>query len=377
MISKSDFDAIAERQPVPDSPVLSAYLDIDQSKSTNLKRRFEVALKDMLRAIEAQLEEPQLSRFSADAERARRYVSDLEPRAKGLILFCDDSENFLWSKGIKAPVRNIARWSDTPYIVPLIEILDEYERYGVVLTDKEQARLFTVFIGEIVEHYDAFTPASVKHFKTTGTDRWLSAQRFQSKAEMHVNWHLKHVAELLDKLVDRYGFHRLLLGGPVEATGELQHLLSKGARARVVQRLPLPVKASTHEVLEASLRVEAQVERQMEMETVEQLIDANGHHPVMLGLDDTLRALAEERIWRVYYADGFRLQGGQCVNCRMLYARTDGSCDYCGAAITPVDDLLERMVERVMEQDGKIAGVAGEAASRLQQAGGIGAVLRF
>jgi peptide chain release factor subunit 1 len=268
MISKSDFDAIAEREPVPDSPVLSVYLDVDQSKSKNLKRRFEAALNDMLRSIEARLDKPQLPRFAADAERARQYVSDLEPRAKGLILFCDDSENFFWSREIKALVRNIARWSDAPYIVPLIEILDEYERYGVVLTDKEQARLFTVFIGEIVEHYDAFAPAPVKHFKTTGTDQWLSGRRFQSNAEMHVHWHLKHVAELLDKLVDRLGINRLLLGGPVEATGELQHLLSKRVRARVVERLPLPVKASEHEVLEEALRVERQVERQMEKQTV-------------------------------------------------------------------------------------------------------------
>jgi peptide subunit release factor 1 (eRF1) len=377
MISKADFDAIVARAAAPDSPVLSVYLDIDQSKAANLQRHFAAALENMLRSIEARLDGNQLKNFSADAERVRRFVAELEPRAKGLILFCDDSENFFWSQQIKASVRNIARWSDTPYLIPLIEILDEYERYGVVLTDKEHARLFTVFIGEIVEHYDAFAPASVKHFRTTGTDQWLSAQRFQSNAEMHVHWHLKHVAELLDKLVDRYGFHRLLLGGPVEATGALQHLLSKRARARVVERLALPVKASEQEVLEAALQVESRVEREMEKQTVEQLIDANGHHPIMLGLDDTLRALAEERIWRVYYADGFRPRGGQCVNCGMLYGRTDGSCDFCGAAIKSVDDLLERMVERVLEQDGKIAEVAGEAALRLRQAGGIGAVLRF
>jgi len=65
------------------------------------------------------------------------------------------------------------------------------------------------------------------------------------------------------------------------------------------------------------------------------------------------------------------------VNCGMLYAKIDGSCDYCGATIKPVDDLLERMVECVLEQDGKIAEVAGDAAMRLQQAGGVGAVLRF
>ena len=262
-------------------------------------------------------------------------------------------------------------------MVPLLEILDEYERYGVVLADKEQARLFTVFIGEIAEHYDAFAPAPVKHIKTTGTDQWLSQRRFQNKAEMHVHWHLKHVAEVLDKLVDRHGIHRLLLGGPVEATGMLQHLLSKRVRARVVERLSLPVKANAHEVLEEALKVERQVERQMEKHIVEELIAGDAHHPSMLGLDATLRALAEERIWRLIYADGFSPKGGQCVNCAMLFARADGSCDYCGAAIKPVNDLLERMVERAVEQDGKVEEVFDEAAVRLQQAGGIGAVLRF
>ena len=131
MISKADIEAIVERKAVPGSPVLSLYLDIDQNKASNLHRRFEASLNDMLRSIEARLDETQLQSFSADAERARRFVSGLEPQGKGLILFCDDSENFFWSREIKPSVRNNARWSDTPYIVPLLAILDEYERYGV------------------------------------------------------------------------------------------------------------------------------------------------------------------------------------------------------------------------------------------------------
>jgi peptide chain release factor subunit 1 len=377
MISKSEIEALVEREAMPDSPVLSVYLDVDQSKAGNLKRRFEASLKEMLRSIETGLSENQSKHFSADAERARLFVADLEPRAKGLILFCDESENFFWTREIHAAVRNKARWSDTPYIVPLLEILDEYERYGVVLVDKAHARLFTVFMGEIAEHYDALAPASVRRIKSPGTDHLLSEKRFQSKADTHVHWHLKHVAETLDQWVDRYAIDRLLLGGPVEATGELQHLLSKRVRARVVDQLSLPVKASANQVLEETLRVERQVERQMEKQVVEQLIAGEAHHPSTLGLDATLRALAEERIWRLVYADGFSPRGGQCVNCAMLYAGVGGSCDYCGAAIKPVDDLLERMVERAVEQDGKVEEVFDEAAVRLQQAGGIAAVLRF
>ena len=104
MISKSEIDAIVEREAVPDSPVLSVYLDVDQSKAGNLNRRFEASLKEMLRSIETELSENQSKHFSADAERARHFVADLEPRAKGLILFCDESENFFWTREIHAAV---------------------------------------------------------------------------------------------------------------------------------------------------------------------------------------------------------------------------------------------------------------------------------
>jgi peptide chain release factor subunit 1 len=378
MISKADIEAIVERKAVPGSPVLSLYLDIDQSKANNLQRRFEASLNDMLRSIEASLDETQLQSFSADSERVRRFVSGLEPQGKGLILFCDDSENFFWSREIKPSVRNNTRWSDTPYIVPLLAILDEYERYGVLLVDKAHARLFTVFIGEIAEHYDALAPAPVRHIKTSGTDHILSETRFQHKADMHVHWHLKHVAEMLDKLVDQYALDRLLLAGPVEATSELQHLLSKRVRNRVIERLSLPINASEHEVLEEALRVERRVEREMEKQIVEELIaGGDGHHPFTHGLEPTVRALCEERIWRLVYAGGFSPSGGQCANCGMLFARTVGSCDYCGGAIKPVDDLLERTVERVLEQDGKVEEVEGDAAIRLREVGNIGAILRF
>jgi len=377
MITPSDVDMLAERKALPGSPVLSVYLDLDQSKAVNLNRGFETALENMLRAVEAGLQPRQLESFDADAGAARRYVSDLEPGAQGLILFSDASENFFWAREVKVDLRNRARWNDTPYLAPLLEIIDDHERYGVVLLDKEHARLFTVFIGEIEEHHDAIAPAPVRRYKASGTDHILSESRFQNKADAHVHWHAKHVAELLDKLVDQYSFDRLLLGGPVEATSELQHLLSKRVRNRVVERLSIPVKANAQEVLKAALDAEERVERRLEAQIVEQLIVGDAHHPSALGLDAAVRALCEQKVCRLIYADGFTPAGGQCSNCGMLFTRTAGSCDYCGSPVKAADDFLESMVEKVLAQNGKVERVSGDAATRLKHAGSIGAVLRF
>jgi hypothetical protein len=84
MITRSDIQALLERKPVPESPVLSVYLDLDQSKASNLNRRFETALRDMLRRVEARLKETELENFSADAARAVQYVGSLKPAGKSL-----------------------------------------------------------------------------------------------------------------------------------------------------------------------------------------------------------------------------------------------------------------------------------------------------
>jgi peptide chain release factor subunit 1 len=377
MIRQSDLEEVAQYKAVPGSPVLSVYLDIDQGNAANLHRGYEVSLANMLRAIESRLEEAQLPGFAADAGRARQYVARLEPRGKGLILFCDDSEDFFWSREIKMPLRNTARWSEAPYLLPLLAIMDEYERYGIALVDKARARLFMVFMGEIEEEHEALAPASVKHIKSSGTDHLLSENRFQSAADMHAHWHLKNVADALEKVVDVYGFDRLLLAGTSEVTGALQRILPKRLRSRVVERVSLPVAASAQEVLDETLRIEEKVEREMEQRMVEELIAADGHHPVALGLDATVRALCEQRIWRLIYAKGLRATGGECSNCGILSVRSEGACDYCGGQIKPVGDLLEWMVQRVLEQDGKVEVVDGAAADHLRQAGAVGAVLRF
>ncbi|HWP58955.1 MAG TPA: VLRF1 family aeRF1-type release factor [Candidatus Acidoferrales bacterium] len=377
MIIRGEIKALLERKPVPGSPVLSVYLDLDQSKSCNLNRRFEAALKEMLRAVEATVNQSQRAHFTADAARVQEFVSRLQLEGKALVLFCDDSENFLWARQINAPVRNQAHWSDRPYLLPLLNILDDYERYGVALVDKAQARLFTIFMGEIEEHREAWAEASVRRVKTTGTDHLLSERRFQRRADTHAHWHLKGVAEMLDEIVDRYSFDRLLLAGPPEATGELQSLLSKRVRARVVGRVALPVSASAHEVLEETLRIEREVEQQFEIRLVQELIAADRHQPVALGLERTIQALCEERIWRLVYAAGFNPKGSRCQNCHMLLAKSQGGCDYCGGAIQPVSDLIEQMAERVLEQNGKVEQVKGDAATILGRVGGIGAFLRF
>jgi peptide subunit release factor 1 (eRF1) len=275
-------------------------------------------------------------------------------------------------------VRNGVWWRDTPYLRPLIEILDEHERYGVVLTDREHARLFTVVLGEIEEHLEAFAERDVTHIKTSGTDHIRSQMHIQRKADEHARAHLKHVAEFTSRLSNLHAFDRLILAGTIEVTTELYGLLPKFLRTRLAGKLSLPVTTNEAEVLEASLKIEEEIERKREVELVEELITASKkQQQAVRGLDETLLALQEWRVWQLIYADDFETRGGQCTNCGALLAKDTEGCRYCGKPVRVVEDLIELAAARVIEMQGKVEQVRGAAARRLKEAGSVGALLRY
>jgi hypothetical protein len=139
------------------------------------------------------------------------------------------------------------------------------------------------------------------------------------------------------------------------------------------------VEADQHTVLAATRRVSEEAERKGEIRLVEDLIcdAARAEQRAVTGLDATLRALRQGRIWRLVYADGFAPSGSRCINCATLFEERLESCAYCDAAAGPVDDLVEQAAQRLVVSGGQVEQVRGAIAERLREAGGIGAFLKF
>lgn len=379
MISREEVEGLMLREVRPGSPVLSVYLDTDQSREINIERGFETVLKDMLREIKQRLDKDEKGRFQADAERVQQFVKEEYRDVKrGLVIFCDDSEDFFQHIELNVTVRSVARWDETPYVRPLVELLDEYERYCVALADRERARLFTIYLGEIEEHRETEASADVRHIKSSGLDHLRSQMNIERKADEHAHWHFKHVAERLSWMARNYEFDRLVLAGTDEATSHISALLPTRLQPRVVRRINMPLDVSDSYVLQETLKVEQEVEREREQELVRELLEAAGkHNRAVVKLGATLRAIDEWRVMHLVYADGFTPPGGQCVNCRALYAEKKDACDYCGRAVREVGDLIDRADARVLEMSGKVEEVFGDAATRLRREGSIGALLRW
>src|ERR1051326_4860557 len=67
-----------------------------------------------------------------------------------LVLFCTATGS-LWVRQIDTVLPNAIRWEEYPYWKPLVEAIDEFEPYGVLLLDNNRARLFEIFLGKVQE----------------------------------------------------------------------------------------------------------------------------------------------------------------------------------------------------------------------------------
>ena len=90
-------------------------------------------------------------------------------------------------------VTSLPTSSPTPHLAPLLDVVDDYERYAVALVDKERARLFTVFMAQIEEGRGP----SRTRFPGKHHQGGPSQMKYQRDHEKHVLWHLKRVVEEL------------------------------------------------------------------------------------------------------------------------------------------------------------------------------------
>lgn len=380
MISRRDLHELLSLPPDTESPVLSLYLDVDQQRAINLNRGFESVLKNLMRQVEQGLgNNSRLKEFLGDARLAGNFVSDYQPVGKSLVLFCDASKGFTWHRSLNIALDSSVHWTPRAYVRPVVEARDEFERCGVILTDRARARLFTVYMGSIEEHHEAFAEAEIRKVDASGMDQMYSQMNFQRKADEHVRWHLKKVGEMADRMVETKRFSRLILGGTQEVTAELRNLLSERLKKLLVGTVALPIDAGSVDILRETVTLEAAVEREEEEVLVRRLLTAAAKEKqAVVGLSQVLWAVNLGRVRRLVYSDGFIAIGAECRECGGLFESYTEKCRDCGGLQIESSDLLNAGIGRVLREGGEVEQLKSSAAALfLERAQGIGAYLRF
>jgi peptide subunit release factor 1 (eRF1) len=355
-----------------ETPVLSLYLNVDPTQQTTDK--YKLVLRSLLKEAADEAE-------PADIEAVERYFDfEYDWQGRGVAIFSCQDADFWRSYSLAVPVQDFAYVSHRPYIKPLTDILDAYGRYGVILVDSEGSRMFLFSLGELVEATGTLGEEvrRTKHGGASGVAgmRGGMTPRTARRGEAVVLRNLKEVAEATEAFSNNNGCRRLVLGGTDANVSQFLDVLPKAMQDRVIGTFTIDPAAPSKEVQARSMELIEDVAEKREAELVEEMIAGwKRGAGAAVGLSDTLVVLQEHRAGMLLVGAGYEASGYRCQSCRYLMLTERDECPLCGGAMEHVEDLVDTMTHRALEQGVDVEIVRGNPV--LEEAGSVGALLRY
>ena len=354
---------------------LTMYLDIDQNKQSNRKRGFVVQAEALLKDLKAR--HGRSTRLEAAAGIAVGLVQKMRPTGKAALVVVHPETKLEEIQQIDLPFAASAFWRRGAFLRPIVEAMDEHERYGVILTDTKRARLFTVYMGELTEHEDLFSETS-QRTRSLGADQMRAQKRHDQRHKEEVASHAKRVIDATYDLALQAPFDRLIVAGTPKATSQLIRLLPKRLRGKLVEAVGMSVGASQKEVLKKILVMQKRMEREQESELLEGVLaELHDGGKAVAGFASVLDAVNQGRVWKLFYAKGLKKVGGECSDCGAYAPDPTGPCTYCGGDVQRLPQSVDRLSQSVMEMGGQVEVVDGSAKQTLAANDGIAALLRY
>jgi peptide subunit release factor 1 (eRF1) len=358
--------------------VTSCYLDVDGRRHPR-HSDYEAQLDHLVRRGREKAAGfgPEATRsVAADLDRIVAWVKAGfdRSRIRGLAFFACSGDDFFEVVESPLPVRNEIAVNHTPHVRPLESLLQAYERFAVLLVDRQRARLFRFEMGELTEHTEVFDAAPRNADQAGHPGQGSRGAAVQRHSDEVAHRHLKHAAEVAFAELQEWAVDHLILGGPHEVVAEFEGLLHPWIRERVADRLVIAVTAGPDEVRQAALGVEAAAARRTEAALVQRLRDGVGGGGGVAGLDATLAALVERRVDLLLVSEGYATEGWRCRSCQYL-GPLGRRCPVCANDMDLVDDVVEEAVEEALANKCRVQMVRENA--DLDVLGRIGALLRF
>lgn len=344
-----------------DNYTLTITLEVNPALPENqaVNPAWRIWLKNALKDVEAGLDADQAEAWRAIRPRLDAFFSDYTPQSRGLALYLGRSLERLYELSVAFENRAIL---GAPVVAPLLWAVDEYEPYLIVQVDQEKAQFLTAYLGgagteETItlelssDDWRQYTmaPSAAPMMTGGGTIQGSHRDRFMDRVDEQIERFHRQVASQAQELARKNNAQRIILAGSEEAAHAVRRLMPEAMAQAVIAILPIPLRATPHEVLAQALPVALDYERRHEAKLVDHVIGlAKSGGRGALGRDSVLAALDQQRVEVLF----------------VPWPLADR-------------DLRARLSVQAFEAGSDIEMVRGEAADKLEAAGGLAARLYY
>jgi peptide subunit release factor 1 (eRF1) len=352
------------------APITTCYLDVDGRRLARYQD-VEHELDNLLRSARTRANGDRS--VHDDLRRIEAYVrGGIDRRStRGLAIFACSAADLWEVIELPKPVRTCLVINRAPAVGQLESMVQEHEPIGVLLADRQRARLLVFELGRLVDRSELIDELPRDYDSRGERERGTPAHHREELAHQH----LRHAARAAFDLWQANGYHHLAIGAPDAIAGELEGALHPYLRERLCGRIAVSVGAPEAEVLAAAEVLEAKVEQARDAAIVRRLKEAaaTGGRAVA-GLGPTLDALSARRVDRLVVSKGYAEQGWRVPGTGTL-ATVGPRHRGTGVTMDRVDDVVEDAIEEAISQGVPVTICVADA--DLDVLGRIGALLRY
>jgi len=228
-------------------PVISCYVNLTDSKSAwndNLRNRLETILHGAASMNEA-------GTLNESVSRIHKYLASPEILgARGVALFARGGREPLWlPMRFSVPVPTWVSIDTLPNIYNLVELQDRYQRYIVLLSTKNSARIFDIALGEVSKQILIQKPSLRKR-----VGREWTRIHYQNHLRERGLQFLREKVQILDHLLSKNRPAYLVLAGDTQLSEEIRASLPARLSSVLIDVVPLDRNVSYDEVVSSTLQ---------------------------------------------------------------------------------------------------------------------------
>jgi hypothetical protein len=390
---------IAELPPSPTAPYVTMLIDWrPDGTQPNSRPGRNIALRkvdEIVGGLEAHTAAEQA--ISAARDQIGPFLDSVDPSVQGLYIVAGGEQHVFETVSLGVPVETTVCLGPVPLLLPLAHLAEDHPAYAVLVADQREANLFLV-TQTVVAAEKSVEGAEYPRKQQQGG--W-SQRRYQMRADERIAAFARTVAEETQRTLERRGID-LLIVATDEGTGSaLNEAWHPTMKERIVDHIQLDIRASGAQVVEAATPIAERAARDRERVAVDRLVENVGGPMAVGGAERTLLALQEGRVMHLVLRDDFHADGW--VDYSMPIAgvgkpgkRHPTGGDPANITLTAIEEELIRLAlaqgasieivrsVRPIEElaDGSVPDAGSgppktEAAAKLDEIGGVGAILRY
>lgn len=355
-----------------EAPIVSCYVHRAVGRDGSPPHLFDRRVRTVRKVLGGQ----ERDHFEEAFGRIQRYLgTEVLPTTRGVAMFARaGARPFFLGLQFQVPLPDRLSVNLAPDIFHLVELKDTYDRYVVLISTEESARILEVNLGAVTRELWSERPELRER-----VGREWTHEHYQNHRRDRGERFFKEKIETLRKLVAAGGHTHLILAGSPRLTARIRHCLPTHLQAKVIDVVPASASAPVADVVLATLSSFINCEQQESLNAVAELVSALRRGGLgAAGTAATLEALrrgqADVLVMARTYEPG---PAWSCRPCGWVDAMSSAPkrCPDCDSGEVQSANVKEVMVKLAERQSLEVEFV--QHSDVLMELGGVGCLLRY